>query len=69
MPERETVRISQLTLKANENKQFISVQCVLSNGMKSPVYSSLMASEAVKSYTIFLPEDKQLGSIAVNDAE
>ena len=43
VPDKDSLCIESLTFKANEFKQFISVQCKLSNGMNSPVYKSLMS--------------------------
>ena len=44
MPDRDNLRITNLALKFNEEKQLISVQCSLSNGMSSPTYKSLMCN-------------------------
>ncbi len=49
MPDKDSLRITSLILKANEANQLISVQCILSNGMSSPTYKSLMSDT---------PEDK-----------
>lgn len=43
MPEKESLQIESLTIGTDLNKQFISVQCELTNGMKSPVFKSLMS--------------------------
>lgn len=53
MQDKDDLSIKSLTFQANEEKELISVQCTLTNGMRSPVYKSLMSDT---------PEDKIITS-------
>lgn len=72
MPDKETLNIKSLTLSADAENRIFSVSCSLSNGMKSPTYSSLMnktEAEAVKTKTVELVnDDKDVKSININDS-
>lgn len=71
MPEKDTLHIKSLTLSADAENRIFSLSCHLSNGMKSPIYSSLMnktEAEAVKMQTIELPDDKAIESVHINDS-
>lgn len=66
MPEKDTLRITSLMLKANEANQLISVQCTLSNGMSSPAYKSLMSDtpeDKLHEKTIEFAEDKPICTV------
>ena len=68
MPERDNLRITNLTLKFNEEKQLISVQCSLSNGMNSPTYKSLLCNstqDQLLESTIEVSEDRPVHSVRI----
>ena len=68
MPERDDLKITTLQLKFNEEKQLISVQCSLSNGMSSPTYKSLMCNSTqaqMLSSTIEVPDDRPVRTVRV----
>ena len=67
MPEKEGLRITQLVLQANESHQLISVQCTLSNGMKSPTLKSLMSdtpTDKLAEKTIDFTDEQTVHTIA-----